>query len=216
MVADARAELSPILDEVLGNNNQELRHSPEGDRQVTELGQWAAKTLAELGGTQVGYINGGGIRTDLNAGEITMGEMYSIFPFDNTLVTMELTGAQLKEVLQHGLYPEKFAPGQFYGVKVEFDPATKKLTKVNLLDGTEVEDAKMYTVTTLDFLATGGDGYVMLKDGKNLVDTFKPVRDLLVENIKKNAGITFTFEANLIPGKASEGSSNTSNSSKAN
>ncbi len=184
IVSGYEEKLSPILNEVIGKDEKGLEHSREQDVQVTPLGAWASERLAELGGTQIGYINGGGIRTSINPGEITMGNMYEIFPFDNTLVTMDLSGADLLKVLQHGITHDGFSSGQYYGVKVTLDE-NNMIKTAALLDGTPIENDKYYSVSTLDFLLTGGDKYDF-SGGKNVTDTFRPVKDLLAEYIKEN------------------------------
>lgn len=202
IVSDYEAKLSPILNEVLGNNPTALSHNTNEDI-VTPLGQWSAKKLAELGQTQIGYINGGGIRNPLDAGPITMGELYSIFPFDNTLVTMKISGMDLKNVIQHGITADGFRPGQFYGVNVYYNKETKKINSIKLLDGSVIKDDVMYTLSTLDFLYTGGDKYDF-KKAKDVKDTFKPVRDLLAQDIRTNKGIKFSYEKNLFTSAASD------------
>lgn len=191
-------ELKAILEEPVGEIDYDLPHDTNV-MQVTPMGQFVAKTMAELGGTDIAIINGGGIRAGFEAGDITMGDMYTILPFDNTLVTLKVTGAELKKLVEHGIYPGDFRPGQFYGIEVWYDKdaeSGKKITKIQLLDGTEVKDDEVYTVSTLDFLVTGGDKYDYSK-ATDVVDTYLPLRDLIAEAIKEMKVIDFTFETNL-------------------
>ncbi|MFH5836801.1 5'-nucleotidase C-terminal domain-containing protein [Proteiniclasticum sp. C24MP] len=190
--------LGPILEEELGTIAYNLPHDTD-TMQVTPMGQFVAAAMAELGGTEIAIINGGGIRGGFEAGTITMGDMYSILPFDNTLVTLEVTGAELKKLIEHGIYPPTFRPGQFYGIEVWYDKdaeAGEKITKIQLLDGTPVEDDAYYTVSTLDFLITGGDKYDYSK-AINVVDTYLPLRDLIAEAIEEMGEIEFVYETNL-------------------
>ncbi|GEM_PF-6324077 len=76
-----------------------------------------------------------------------MGNMYEIFPFDNTLVTMVLSGADLLKVLQHGITHDGFSSGQYYGVKVTLDD-NNMIKTAALLDGTPIENDKYYSVST--------------------------------------------------------------------
>jgi LPXTG-motif cell wall-anchored protein len=128
-----------------------------------------------------------------------MGLMYELLPFDNTLVTMKVTGAELKKLLEHGLHPESFRPGQFYGVEVWYDkdkPAGERISSIRLLDGTLVKDDVTYTVSTLDFLLTGGDNYDFSK-ATDVVDTYIPVRDLIADMIREEEEISHTFLEHL-------------------
>lgn len=191
-------DLEAILEEPVGKIEYDLPHDTN-TMQVSPMGQFIAKTMAELGGTEIAIVNGGGIRAGFEAGDITMGDMYTILPFDNTLVTLKVTGAELKKLIEHGIFPADFRPGQFYGIDVWYDKdaeAGKKITKIQLLDGTEVKDDGVYTVSTLDFLLTGGDKYDFSK-ATEISDTYLPLRDLIADAIKKMGTIEFTYETNL-------------------
>lgn len=132
-----------------------------------------------------------------------MGLMYELLPFDNTLVTMKVTGAELKKLLEHGLHPDSFRPGQFYGIEVWYDkdaPAGERISSIRLLDGTLVKDNETYTVSTLDFLLTGGDNYDFSK-ATDVVDTYIPVRDLIADMIREEEVISHTFLEHLHAGE---------------
>lgn len=191
IVEEYQIALDPILSEVIGYNEQELAH--DTSKGLTPLGQWTAKALSEIGNTEIGLINGGGIREPLPAGDITMGTMYSLFPFDNTLVTMEVSGELLHSLIEHLITSSGAGAGQFYGVRAEVNGL--EVTKLTLLDGTEVDPSATYTLSTLDFIYTGGDRYDFT-GATNVLDTFQPVRDLLVDYIETNTPpIDHTFDA---------------------
>jgi 2',3'-cyclic-nucleotide 2'-phosphodiesterase / 3'-nucleotidase / 5'-nucleotidase len=113
--------------------------------------------------------NGGGIRAAINEGPITVGEVITVLPFANTLATMELTGAELKEAFEISLGKYPLENGGFLhvaGGKVEFDstkPAGQRVVSVKYLDQNgkyvEVQNEETYTVATNAFTAKGGDGY---------------------------------------------------------
>lgn len=200
LVAGYKAELSDILNEFVGKTAKALAHDTSAG--LTPLGQWTAKTLAEIGKTQIALINGGGIREPLPAGDITMGTMYSIFPFDNTLVTMEVTGSMLYKLIEHGLGSGKlekdgFRDGQFYGLKVTYNmsrPYGQRIVTMTLQDGQAIDLNAKYTLSTLDFVYTGGDRYDFT-GATNVKDTFIPVRDILADYIKGKGTIDHTFDA---------------------
>ncbi|WP_223254382.1 5'-nucleotidase C-terminal domain-containing protein [Bacillus sp. HNG] len=113
--------------------------------------------------------NGGGIRSAINAGPITVGEVISVLPFGNTLATMELTGAELKEAFEISLGKYPGENGGFLhvaGGKVEFDsskPAGERVVEVYIKDSNNklvaVNDGTTYIIATNAFTAKGGDGY---------------------------------------------------------
>lgn len=202
IVDQYKKDLEPILNEKLADLKTDLPHDTD-KVQVSTMGQFISKYLADVGGTQIAIVNGGGIRRGFEKGVITMGLMYELLPFDNTLVTMKLSGAELKKIIEHGLHPEDFRPGQFYGLKVWYNKDAekgKRITSMRLLDGTLIEDTKMYTVSTLNFLMTGGDNYDFSK-ATDVVDTYIPIRDLIADKIKAEGTVSYTYQEHLKTGK---------------
>lgn len=160
-VAESIAKYNEELAPTLLTEVAELNFDLDYDRYagVTPLGVTVAEAMRQAGGTQVAIANGGGIRAPLSKGTLTLGDMYTILPFDNNVVTMKVTGAKLKELIQHGINPDGFGWGQYSGLTVWYDSATDEITSMRLSDGTKVEDDEYYTLTSIDFLMTGGDSY---------------------------------------------------------
>lgn len=156
-IAKYNEELAPTLLKEVAELNFDLDHDRYAG--VTPLGVTVAEAMRQAGGTQVAIANGGGIRAPLTKGTLTLGDMYTILPFDNNVVTMKVTGAKLKELIQHGINPDGFGWGQYSGLTVWYDSATDEITSMRLSDGTKVEDDEYYTLTSIDFLMTGGDSY---------------------------------------------------------
>ena len=150
-------ELAPTLLTEITELNFDLDHDRYAG--VTPLGVTVAEAMRQAGGTQVAIANGGGIRAPLSKGTLTLGDMYTILPFDNNVVTMKVTGAKLKELIQHGINPDGFGWGQYSGLTVWYDSTTDEISSMRLSDGTKVEDDEYYTLTSIDFLMTGGDSY---------------------------------------------------------
>jgi LPXTG-motif cell wall-anchored protein len=113
--------------------------------------------------------NGGGIRAGINVGPITVGEIITVLPFNNTLATMEVTGAELKEAFEVSLSTYPVETGGFLhvaGGKVVYDmtkPSKQRIVSVSYLNEAgkyvEVQDTVKYTIATNAFTAKGGDGY---------------------------------------------------------
>ncbi|WP_249870482.1 bifunctional metallophosphatase/5'-nucleotidase [Oceanobacillus saliphilus] len=118
--------------------------------------------------------NGGGIRAGIDEGPITVGEVITVLPFGNTLATVELSGAELKEVFEISLRNYPGESGGFLhvsGGKVEFDsskPAGERVVSISYEnedgDYTVIEDEAFYTITTNAFTAKGGDGFTVFVD----------------------------------------------------
>ncbi|KUO71942.1 MAG: hypothetical protein APF77_04640 [Clostridia bacterium BRH_c25] len=195
-----QASIAPIKNEVLGNATADFPHSPK-ETQTTLLGNWATDVMRKAVDADIAIQNGGGLRRDLPAGVVTMGLLYEIMPFDNTLFTMDLTGIQVKAAIEHGIMSPDFNPGQFSGLVVKYDstkPAGERIVEISLADGTPLEDEKLYKVVTNDFQADGGDKYTMFKEGQNRYNTNIPVRDMLVNEIKEKETISPVDDGRLI------------------
>lgn len=192
-------ELKPILDKVVATTDKDLTHN-KGELSI--LGQFTTKLMAEASKSQIAITNGGGLRTSLSQGNITMGNMYTLMPFDNTLFTMDLKGSDLKRVLEHGIMNEKYGWVQFYGIKVYYDkdkPLGERITSMRLLDGTKVDMDTYYKVVTNDFMADGGDDY-NFAGAKNMVDTGVPIRDAMVQ-LMQGKNISYVYEEAIIYGQ---------------
>lgn len=174
-IAEIKQDIEAVTSEVVGKTNVRL----EGDREVvrtqeTNLGNLAADALRLSTEADFAITNGGGIRTSVEVGDITKGHLIEVFPFGNSVVLIEVRGAQLLEALEHGLrlYPEQNGGfPQISGGKVVFDPAQEAGHRVVSLevDGKEVDPNGTYLVTTNDFMAAGGDDYLMFKESPVLL-----------------------------------------------
>lgn len=200
LVAKNKEELSPILDEKVTVLDKDLAYnSREG---LQPLGIVVAETMRILADADICITNGGGIRTPLTAGDITVGDMYTILPFDNTLFTMELKGEDIVKAIEHGIMPDNMGWGQFSGIKVWYDKdaaAGERITSIRFEDGTKLDMDKYYKVVVNDFMATGGDGYDF-SNAKDMYDTNIVMRDGIMEYWRKN-GIDTNVENLLVAGK---------------
>ena len=159
----------------------------ENSGNVTGIGAWVTKVMADQTDSQIAVINSGGLRTGLYSGNITISDMYGLMPFDNSIVTMKLSGKDLKRVINHCLD----GTGDFYGLKVLYDSSAQKdnsIISMTLLNGKPIEMNKYYTVTTLDFSFNGGDKFDFsgAKDVKKIDES---LRDLLINEIKEKKTI---------------------------
>lgn len=181
-------ELGPVLGKVLGKTTVDLDHDRYAGPSL--LGEWVCDIMRDKAGVQIAMTNGGGLRTNIPAGEITAGILYEVMPFDNTLYTMKLSGADIKANIEHGIMNEDIGWIQISGVRVTYNSgaeAGNRITSMVLEDGTVVELDKYYTVVTNDFMFTGGDKY-NFENSKDGLDTFTPIRDAMMEAVEK-AGV---------------------------
>jgi len=181
-------ELGPVLGKVLGKTTVTLDHDRYAGPSL--LGEWSCDIMRNKAGVQIAMTNGGGLRVPVPAGEITAGILYEVMPFDNTLYTMKLSGADIKANIEHGIMNDDIGWIQISGVRVTYNSeaeAGNRITSMVLEDGTPVEMDEYYTVVTNDFMFTGGDNY-NFENSKDGLNTFIPIRDALMEAVEK-AGV---------------------------
>jgi 5'-nucleotidase len=150
----------------------------------TPMGNYIADLLRAKYKTDFALQNGGGIRdtfpaktyipadttlvrTGTGALDVTLGDAFTVFPFGNQVATTVVTGENLWKALENGVggnYPGDGRFPQISGFKFTFDPAKpigSRIVEVTKTDGTPIaKDSKVYTLTTLDYVIYGGDGYL--------------------------------------------------------
>lgn len=158
------------LAEVAGETTVELVGVRELVRAgETNLGNLLTDAMLDLSGADIAFSNGGGIRASVPAGTITRGNIVEVFPFGNLIEVKEVTGAMMKEILEHGTdaYPEP--AGKFPhvgGMTYQIDlsrPVGDRIVNM-MIDGEPMDMEATYELATNDFVAAGGDGYDMLGD----------------------------------------------------
>jgi 5'-nucleotidase len=104
-----------------------------------------------------------------------MGDVLTVLPFSNLIVTLEMTGTDVLEILEHGVseYPEPAGLFiQIAGIHFVFDPdaeSGQRVVEVTMADGSAFDVNKTFIVATVEFIAAGGDGYTMMERGTGLV-----------------------------------------------
>lgn len=199
LLDQTQKELADVKNIAVGETVHELSHDRYGLSQ-TILGEWVTDTMRQKVQADVAFQNSGGLRTGIAAGSITMGKLYEVMPFDNTLFTVELTGRQIMKVLEYGFTHGQLGMVQYSGLAVTAKvDETNQLTiiAVTMADGTPLQPERIYKVVTNDFMAAGGDGFTMFKEGTRLYDTNIPVRDVLADTLRKMKVIDFSGDTRL-------------------
>lgn len=146
-------------------------------------------------GGQICITNGGGIRSPIQAGDITIGSVLTVLPFGNTVATLGLTGADVLAALENGVSRWQNTDGRFpqvAGMRYVFEPYAPvghriRSAELQNPDGsfTAIDPAAIYTVVTNDFMRRGGDGYTVFRDNAiNPYDTWAVMADSVVEYIQ--------------------------------
>jgi 5'-nucleotidase / UDP-sugar diphosphatase len=151
---------------VIGETSVDMVRNPHEESNVGDL---IGDTLREASGADIAFHNSGGIRADIPRGKITLDQIYTLLPFDNTIVVMDLSGDQIKQILEQNVGFEHSIL-QISGMTVHYDltkPFGSRVIKVDV-GAQALEPSKTYRVATNDFLAAGGDHYTTFKEGKNV------------------------------------------------
>lgn len=172
VVAAADERVAPLVTRIVGVASTALTRSenPAGE---STLGNLIADAQRTVTNARFSFMNPGGIRQDLNAGEVTWGELFSIQPFGNDLVSMDLTGAQIDTLLEQqwsGLPNVKIL--KISGLRYTWDaarPIGDRVIQILDADGTPIDPTASYRVTVNSFMAAGGDGFPVLPLGTNRV-----------------------------------------------
>ncbi|WHY34685.1 5'-nucleotidase C-terminal domain-containing protein [Cytobacillus firmus] len=136
------------------------------------LGNLIADSERAAMNTDFAFINPGGIRADIDAGRVTWGNLYVVLPFSNQLVKMNLTGSQIRDILNQQWQPDTTRILQVSGFTYSWDdrqPAGSKIQEIYLPNGTRLDPDKKYSVTVNTYLADGGDNFTVFKSGTSRV-----------------------------------------------
>jgi 5'-nucleotidase / UDP-sugar diphosphatase len=164
----------------------------------SNIGNFICDTMRKKTGTDMAFINSGAIRNNIPKGKITLEQVFTLLPFDNILVTMKLTGKKILEILEqnakleHGIL-------QVSGMEIRYDisePIGSRVREV-YIGRRPLDPEKTYTLTTVDYLAAGGDAFPPFKEGKSIMYGMA-LRDVLVSYLEKHSPISPRIEGRII------------------
>ncbi len=220
-VAALYATMSTALDavrkEIVGRSAVDL----PGERGDVRGGEAALGNLvadAMLAATavdhsQVALMNGGGIRVSLKAGDVSRGDVLTVLPFGNSIITLDVKGANLLAALENGVSQVSLdnpASGggrfpQVAGVRFTADlsqPVGHRVQKVEVGDAANgyqtLDPAKTYRVATNDFMAAGGDGYTALAQGTVPNKTDILLADAVADYLKSKGSVSPKVEGRIV------------------
>jgi 5'-nucleotidase/UDP-sugar diphosphatase len=184
VVARYEAMANPPLRQSIGETLVEL-DAIRVRTEETNLGDFIADVIRQTAHADAAIINGGNIKDSIAKGTIETQDVYNALPYDNYLIAVRLTGAQLKKALEHGVShlgkPSHNFP-QVSGLIFTYSrsaPVGSRVQEVRI-GGRPLDLGKEYVVATIDYLAAGGDGYKVFSDALKSGRWFQ--RDKLVYN----------------------------------
>jgi 2',3'-cyclic-nucleotide 2'-phosphodiesterase/3'-nucleotidase/5'-nucleotidase len=166
-------DIKPIVSAVVGQTKAPITNAAN-DSGESALGNLIADGMRAVTGTQLAFMNSGGIRNPLPQGTITWGDLFKVQPFGNDLVTMTITGDQIRTLLNQQFqappsYNKIMAVSGLRYTWNDNKPYGNKVCDIYLENGKPIDPKADYTITVNNFMADGGDGFTVLKSGKNRV-----------------------------------------------
>ena len=159
------------------------------EQEDTALGNFVADVMAKTARADVAIVNSGGIRAPIPAGMVTIGDIYNVLPFDNTIVAVPMKGWQLRELLD--FVASRIGKRGFAQVSgVTFVVRSDRAAEIHV--GSEILDSdRTYRVATISFLYGGGDGFTQFAKAGPAEDTGIFTRDAAVRFLKENPRYEF-------------------------
>ena len=220
-VNEIAGKLDSLLSEVVATTEIDLiTHDADGNRiirkQETNLGDLCADAYRTLLGADVAFVNGGGVRQTIKAGDVTYGDIIAVHPFNNMACMVEVKGQVILDALELAYSALPGESGGFLhvsGLTCEVDSSVestvvkddkgafvevtgaRRVSNVKI-GGEPIDAEKTYTVASHNFmLKSGGDGFAMFLGSKLLVNELMVDNQVLITYIKENLGGTVTAEA---------------------
>ncbi len=191
VIDEIKAANQPVFDKVVAKTDIYLDGVRANVRtKETNLGNLSADAVKAASGADIGFVNGGNIRVDIQPGDITFGKVAELFPFGNTIQVKKITGETLLAVLEHSVSGYPAAQGGFLhvsGLTFTFDPAQPVGSRVIevIVGDKQLDKSAEYTVAINDFLGIGGDGYTMLIDNE-VVGEFGTYEEVFADYLNTN------------------------------
>ena len=200
IVNDYNERLGQQFKEVIGRSDTFLDGEREHIRyQETTLGNFITDIMRAHTGAQVAMINAGALRASIKEGPVSVEDVFRAMPYGNELVRVELTGAEIRQVLQRAVQGarEDEDGGFLHVAGLVFD--VRGRIAGNIRVGKELQPLEpdaVYSVVVPDFLASGGDEHVVFKD-KPQIKTGSPLRELIVDTIRQQKVISAMVEGRI-------------------
>ncbi|MDQ3509485.1 MAG: 5'-nucleotidase C-terminal domain-containing protein [Actinomycetota bacterium] len=185
LVEESQAEIAPIAETNIGEASETIsdESNEAGESPIGDLIADAQRDFAEA---DFAFMNPGGIRAEIPSGEVTYEDLFTVQPFSNQLVRLEMTGEQIQTLLEQQFELEVPTVLQISGLTYSYDenaPEGERVGEIAIDGGGELDPSATYTVALNSFLVTGGDGFTTFTEGENS-ETLGSDLDALVEYVE--------------------------------
>ncbi|SHI64897.1 bifunctional metallophosphatase/5'-nucleotidase [Wenxinia saemankumensis] len=196
-------ELAAPLEELRAEVVAESTGPIEGNRDICrlqecEMGNLVADAMLDRvadQGIQIAIANSGGLRASIDEGEVTMGEVLTVLPFQNTLSTFQVTGQEVMDALENGASQMEETAGRFAqvaGMSYTVDPSAEVGSRISdvMVGGEPIDPEATYGAVSNNYVRNGGDGYSMFVDAENAYDFGPDLADVTAEYLAANSPYT--------------------------
>ncbi|EAQ15022.1 MULTISPECIES: 5'-nucleotidase C-terminal domain-containing protein [Maritimibacter] len=193
-IAEAAAPLDEIRNKVVAEASAAIDGSRDTCRAgECQMGNLVAEAMLDRvadQGVTIAITNGGGLRASIDAGEVTMGEVLTVLPFQNTLSTFETTGANIVAALENGVSQVEEGAGRFpqvAGLQFTWDPEAEPGSRIvdvyvaSGMDWEPIDPEETYLAVTNNYVRNGGDGYSVFEGAANAYDFGPDLADVTAE-----------------------------------
>lgn len=194
--------LAPVADSVtaaMGSTvyvSSEYVRTPRRDDVETAIGNFAAEVLRESAGADIGIMNTGGIRSPIPKGPVTVADIYSTFPFDNTIVVVPMRGDDVRRLLD--FVARRAGKGDFAQVSgVRFGISGDYATGIRI-GGKPLDSDRIYRVATIDYLYEGGAGYTQFRRAGPAEPTGLFQNEAAVSFLRRHPGYQFQTDGRIV------------------
>ena len=169
LVEEYQQEIEPIAEQPVGEAAERITAEPN-EAGESPLGNLIADAQRDFAGSDFAFMNPGGIRADIPSGEVTYEDLFTVQPFNNQLVRVEMGGEQIQTLLEQQFELEVPTILQVSGLAYSYDEEAaqgERVGEVTVEGGSALDPEATYTVAVNSFLVTGGDGFTTFTEAQN-------------------------------------------------
>ncbi|MEM8541481.1 MAG: 5'-nucleotidase C-terminal domain-containing protein [Pseudomonadota bacterium] len=216
-VAELGGPIEELKGKVVGASSDLIEGSREVCRaQECAMGNLVADAMLDRTkdqGVRFAIQNGGGLRASIDAGEVTMGEVLTVLPFQNTLATFSVAGSDVVAALENGVSRLEDGAGRFpqvSGLKYTFDKDAEpgsRISNVMIAEGdgfVALDEGATYLAATNNYMRNGGDGYAMFSEAEDAYDFGPGLEQVVADYIAANNPYTPYVDGRITAGAAME------------
>ncbi|MCM3135285.1 5'-nucleotidase C-terminal domain-containing protein [Paenibacillus polysaccharolyticus] len=206
LVSSIQKKQEPILKEEVANTAVLLDGKREQVRAgETNLGDLLADAIRDVSKADIALTNGGGIRSSIEKGIVTKGDVITVLPFGNQVVTLDVKGSDILAALENGVgsYPEPSGGfPQVSGITFKIDATATKGSRVHsvMVGDKALDPTATYTLATNDFTAVGGDEYTMFAK-YSTTGMYGALDEALINYMQKLGAVDIKADGRISEGK---------------